>query len=104
MSRFLFGAMALGLWTLPLGAQYAGQQPKPDDEAGNEQPSKSPWELTAGLSGSDTLNSAASAETFYWGPYGRVGYEINDPMKARLGVRNTQNKFLYDGLGGIVKQ
>lgn len=65
---------------------------------------KSPWEFTGGLSGTESLNTGSSAETFYWGPFFRGTYEFSDPLRARLGVRHTQNKFIYDGLGGLARQ
>jgi opacity protein-like surface antigen len=92
------------LFTLPLFGQYTIPEEPVEHEKEQHPLEKSPWDFVVGLSGTDSLNSAAGAETFYWGPYGRIGYEINEPMKARLGVRNTQDKFLYDGLGGVVKQ
>lgn len=63
-----------------------------------------PWDLTLGVGGTNTLNTGSSAETFYWGPFMRAGYQIGESLKARLGLRHTRDKFLYDGLGGIAKQ
>lgn len=65
---------------------------------------KGPWEFSAGMGGTASLNTGSSAETFYWGPFMRADYEIIEPLKARLGARHTENKFLYDGLGNIAKQ
>ncbi|MFO1470479.1 MAG: hypothetical protein U1F27_05500 [Turneriella sp.] len=75
-----------------------------EDEEKTEVKVKSPWEFSGGLSGTESLNTGSSAETFYWGPFFRGTYEFSDPLRARLGVRNTQNKFIYDGLGGIARQ
>lgn len=69
-----------------------------------EQKEKSPWEFTAGISGTEAVNTGSSVDTFYWGPFAKAAYEFSDPLRARLGVRHTQNKFLYDGLGGIARQ
>lgn len=65
---------------------------------------KSPWEFSGGLSGTESLNSGSAAETFYWGPFFKGTFEFSDPLRARLGVRHTQNRFIYDGLGGLAKQ
>jgi|JI10StandDraft_1071094.scaffolds.fasta_scaffold114425_3 hypothetical protein len=65
---------------------------------------KSPWELSAALGGTQSANTGTAAETFYWGPSAKVVYEIADPLRARFGVKHTQNKFIYDGLGSLAKQ
>lgn len=64
----------------------------------------SPWDFAAGIGGTETINTGSSADTFYWGPFFRAGYQISDPLRARLGLRHTQNRFLYDGLGRIARQ
>lgn len=64
----------------------------------------SPWDISAGIGGTEIINTGSSVDTFYWGPFVRAGYQVTDPLKARLGLRHTQNKFLYDGLGGIARQ
>lgn len=64
----------------------------------------SPWDFTAGIGGTETINTGRSVDTFYWGPFVRAGYQVNDAWKASLNLRRTQNRFLYDGLGGIAKQ
>lgn len=65
---------------------------------------KSPWELSAAFGGTQSANTGTAAETFYWGPSARVAYELAEPLRARLGVKHTQNKFIYDGLGALAKQ
>lgn len=65
---------------------------------------KSPWELGAAFAGTQSANTGTSAETFYWGPSARVAYELADTLRARLGIRHTQDKFIYDGLGALAKQ
>lgn len=70
----------------------------------DEMKEKSPWEFTAGFGGTESVNTGNSADTFYWGPFGKVGYEFSDPLRARFTLRHTRDKFLYDGLGGIAKQ
>lgn len=65
---------------------------------------KSPWELGAALGGTQSANTGSGAETFYWGPSARVAYEFADPLRARLGIKHIQNKFIYDGLGAMAKQ
>ena len=65
---------------------------------------KKHWDLSAGFSGTESINTGSAADTFYWGPFMKMGYEISDAVHTRLGVRHTQNKFLYDGQGGIARQ
>jgi hypothetical protein len=62
------------------------------------------WDFAAGFGGTETINTGSAIDTFYWGAFVRAGYQIADPLKARLAIRHTRNKFLYDGLGGIAKQ
>lgn len=73
-------------------------------DADTSQRQKSPFDLAVGFSGTNAINSAAAAETFYWGPYARIAYEVAEPLKLRLGIRNYQDRFLYDGLGNVARQ
>jgi len=90
MKSFLF-ASAFVLSLIP-GALHA------------ESAERSAWDFTVGFTGTEAVNTGSSADTLYWGPFLRAAYEFSDPLRARFGVRHTQNKFLYDGLGGIARQ
>lgn len=78
---------ALALLLLPFWALHAGE-----------------WDASAGLGGTYLNSGGNDAETFYWGPFAGVGYQMNDDLHLRGDVRHSRDRLLYDGLGGIARQ